>query len=210
MITLKAINKKYNKNVIFNQFDMQVESGVLTAIKGRIGTGKSTLLNIIAGLDSSYTGTCSIFGNIQPKNDRLLASYRLRHIGYIPQDYQLLEDLTCFDNVALPLKFLKETESARESKVRDIMEELQITHLRDKYPSEISGGQRQLISISRALVKKPSIIIGDEITGALDRITEEEVLTSLKYRQSKDSCIIIATHSQAVAEKCQRVIELDK
>lgn len=209
MIVLENIDKNYRKQKVFTKFNMTIESGEITAIKGKIGSGKSTLLKILAGLDTSYHGTCSIFGNLMVKNDKELANYRLQNIGYIPQDYQLLEHLTCFDNIALPLKFLKVSKSELKDKVIKIMKELKITHLKDKYPTEISGGQSQLVAIARALVKEPTIIIGDEPTGALDRKTEEIVLQCLRYRQSKHSCIVIATHSKAVAEKCHKIIELD-
>ncbi|HFR3771739.1 TPA: ABC transporter ATP-binding protein, partial [Streptococcus suis] len=136
---------------------MKIEPGEITAIRGKIGSGKSTLLRILAGLDTSYHGTCSIFGHLMIKNDKELAHYRLQNIGYIPQDYQLLDDLTCFDNIALPLKFLKVSKNESNNRVMNIMRELNITHLKDKYPVEISGGQSQLVSIARALVKEPAI-----------------------------------------------------
>ncbi|SDB07350.1 putative ABC transport system ATP-binding protein [Streptococcus henryi] len=208
MIILENISKTHCKQKLFIQLNMVIESGEMTAIKGRIGSGKTTLLKILTGLDTSYQGICSIFGNVMDKNDKELANYRLQNIGYIPQDYQLLEHLTCFDNIALPLKFLKISPNEQKVKVTNILNELKITHLKDKYPIEISGGQSQLVAIARALVKEPNIIIGDEPTGALDRTTEEEVLRCLKRRQSEKTCIVIATHSKAVAEKCQKIIEL--
>lgn len=208
MIELNAICKSYNRNILFDHFNLTIQPGVLTAIRGRVGSGKSTLLNILAGLDTRYDGTYSIFNQIQPKQRSLLTPYRLRHIGYIPQDIKLLDDLTCFDNIALPLKFLKVGEQQLQEMVNGVMEDFQISHLKDQYPTAISGGQRQLVSITRALVKKPSIIIGDELTGALDSTTEKMVLQQLNRRLSKETFVIIATHSQVLSEQCEKCIEL--
>lgn len=209
MIRLENISKSYGKQTLFSQLNLDIEPGELTAIKGRIGTGKSTLLKIMAGLETSYDGACFVFGQLASKDDKVLASYRLGHIGYIPQDYQLLESLNCFENIALPLAFLKESEVSQQTKVMRVMQELQISHLKDNYPLEISGGQRQLVAIARAMVKNPKMIIGDEPTGALDKKTEDHVLACLKRRQQKGACIVIATHSDAVAASCQKIISLE-
>lgn len=209
MITLENISKKHHNHKLFTQLNIKIKSSEMTAIKGRIGVGKTTLLKIISGLDKNYQGTCSIFGTVIPKKDKELANFRLEKIGYIPQDCKLIEDLTCFDNIALPLKFLKISKTEQTNKVNNIMSELEISHLKDKYPTEISGGQSQLVAIARALVKEPSIIIADEPTGSLDLKTEEKILRCFKKRECSNSCIIIATHSEEVAKKCQRVIKLE-
>ena len=209
MITLDYLTKNYPHHLLFQDLTMKIKPGELTAIQGRIGSGKTTLLKIIAGLDTSYQGTCSIGGKTYSKNDKILADFRLEHIGYIPQDIQLLEDVTCMENIALPLKFLKHSKSERIKKAKEIMKELGLTDLEEKYPKEISGGQKQMVAIARALAKSPTIILADEPTAGLDKATEEQVLQCLKHRQSEHTYIIIATHSKEVSEQCDQIIELD-
>lgn len=210
MIELENLSKSYHHYCLFDKLNLKIQPAVVTAIRGRVGTGKSTLLKIIAGLDTEYEGIYRLFDTIQPKQEKLLTPYRLKHIGYIPQGINLLNHLTCFENISLPLRFLHMPPQEREVMVNEIMDELQIGHLKTKYPGEISGGQNQLVSIARALVKKPAIIIGDELTGALDQESEEMVIHALKRRCSKETVIVVATHSQTLANKCQQIIELSQ
>ena len=128
--------------------------------------------------------------------------------GMITQDYQLLHDRTCFDNIALPLKCLKEKHKETRKRTDEVMEILGITGYRFKYPHSLSGGQCQQVAIARALVKYPEVLIADEPTGALDAVSEQYVLDSLKKVLDENCTIIIATHSDAVAQWCDRVVEI--
>jgi len=213
MIGLTNITKTYvdgNRKVeIFSSTDLQISQGELVAVKGRSGSGKSTLLRILAGLDWDYDGSYQFMGRTLVKNLTALADFRLKNIGIITQNYQLLPDKNCYENIALTLKGLHKNSTLIREKVEAIMKLLELSQYRNAYPIQLSGGQRQKIAIARAVVKSPTIFIADEPTGALDVQAEQEVLNSLRLALPNDCTMIIATHSDTVAQWCNRRIVIE-
>lgn len=212
MINLINISKNFsnenNSIKIFKNANLQINKGKLLAIKGRSGSGKSTLLKILAGLDNNYEGDYYFMDKKLSKNNVKLSDFRLKNIGIITQDYQLLPDKTCYENIALPLKILKKNKKVIKKKVDETMNFLGVSQYKNKYPDDLSGGQQQRVAIARAMIKSPKLLIADEPTGALDMESEQEVLHSLKFMISKECTVIIATHSNAVSQWCDYIAEI--
>lgn len=214
MIQLKGITKRFgggSKRAVCEVFcntDLHIESSSSVAIRGRSGSGKSTLLSILAGLDLNYTGDYYFKEMLLTKNREKMAAYRLKNIGIVTQNYRLLSDRHCYDNVAFPLRCLKLDEKTIRQKVHATMTLLDVLAFKDKYPQELSGGQCQRVAIARAIVKSPDILLADEPTGALDEESEYEVLKVLKFLLSKGQTLLVATHSDLVAQHCASVYEI--
>jgi len=211
MLDLKDISKTYTRKKgseqqIFKNLAFQITTEKLIAIKGRSGSGKSTLLNIIAGIDVDYDGNYSFKSKQMSKKMDELSDFRLSNIGIVTQSYHLLADRNVFENVAISLKCQnKFKKSAIKEKVHEVLSLLEITHLKDKNPEELSGGEAQRVAIARALVKDPSLILADEPTGALDEETEEMILEVFKKLADQGNTIIIVTHSDKVSSVCEAV-----
>lgn len=213
MIQLTNITKRFGvdkKDVceVFRDANFHIKKSSSVAIKGRSGSGKSTLLGILAGLDLNYTGAYYFRETILSKDRSKMAAYRLKHIGIVTQDYRLLSDRPCYDNVALPLRCLKLDKRTIHQQVQETMKLLDMFSFRDKYPEELSGGQRQKIAIARAIVKSPDILLADEPTGALDEESEIEILKVLDVLLSRGQTMLVATHSDLVAQHCTNVYEI--
>lgn len=215
MIQLTGITKQFGGGgskravcEVFRNADFHIESSSSVAIRGRSGSGKSTLLSILAGLDLNYTGDYYFNGMLLTKNREKMAAYRLKHIGIVTQNYRLLSDRHCYDNVAFPLRCLKLDEKTIRQKVYATMTLLGVLAFKDKYPQELSGGQCQRVAIARAIVKSPDILLADEPTGALDEESEYEVLKVLNLLLSKGQTLLVATHSDLVAQHCASVYEI--
>ena len=207
MIQLSNVSKQYNKGKyaickIFNGLNFDIEKGCSISITGRSGSGKSTLLRILAGLDIDFIGSYSYMGQRLCKNIDKMASFRMKSVGIVTQNYQLLLDRNCYDNVAFPLKCLKYDKKVIKEKVNTTIEMLNLTSLKYRYPQELSGGQCQRIAIARAIVKSPEILLADEPTGALDKASENEVLELFEMLIKQGQTIVIATHSDTVAKRC--------
>lgn len=209
MIELKDISKTYlikksHEQQIFKNLNFQITNENLIAIKGRSGSGKSTLLNLIAGIDLDYVGSYYFEGQQMTKKMDKLSDFRLKNIGIITQDYHLLTDRKVFDNIAISLNCQKKfNKSTIKEKVNEVLSLLEIAHLKNKYPEELSGGEAQRVAIARALVKKPRLILADEPTGALDEETEDIILTVFQKIATQGNKIIIVTHSDKVANICE-------
>lgn len=214
MIKLNLLSKKYDVKLqkldIFKEINLEIKKGKLVALKGRSGSGKSTLLRILAGIDITYSGEYYFLGKKLKKDRQYMADFRLKNIGIVTQNYELLMDKNCFENIALPLKLLKEDKSIIEKKVNEIMEKFDIEDLKYKYPKELSGGQCQLVAIARTIIKSPKLILADEPTGALDIKTERKVLNLLRNMLTSDTLILIATHSEYVSDFCDEILFIDE
>jgi ABC-type lipoprotein export system ATPase subunit len=213
MIQLSGITKQFGKSKdtvcrVFQDANLRIERGSSVAIKGRSGSGKSTLLNILAGLDLDYLGDYYYQGKKLEKDSDKIAAYRLKHIGIVTQNYRLLSDRTCYDNVAFPLKCLKKDNRDIHDKVEAIMTLLDVQMFKNRYPNELSGGQCQRIAIARAMVKSPDILLADEPTGALDEASEHDVLKVLDLLIGEGQTLVIATHSDLIAQYCKYRYEI--
>lgn len=214
MVAIKIIDlkKTYNdnnqKNIIFDNFSMEIESNKFVAIIGKSGCGKSTLLNILGGLDRPDYGTVIVNGkNIVNLSDDKLAQYRGEDIGFVFQDFNLIPVLSVYDNIVLPVKLTKN--KVDNNYINELMKMLQIYEKKDALPNTLSGGQKQRVAIARALSNNPSIILADEPTGNLDPETGEIVLKLFidgvkKYNRT----LVMVTHDMDIAKMADEVYSI--
>ncbi len=190
------------RNVSFS-----VEKGEYVAIMGESGSGKTTLLNMIALIDRPTSGQISLNGtNYVEIKEHAEALYRRQEIGFVFQEYQLLDNYTVKENIILPLVLSKWEKSAIENRLVEVAKGLNITPFLDHYPYEISGGQRQRTAIGRAMINKPTIILADEPTGALDSRATDELLTYFKKLNEQGQTILMVTHSIKAASRANRIL----
>jgi len=212
IVDAKQIKKMYGtKGNIFTALhgiDLTVREGEFVGIMGPSGAGKSTLLNILATIDQPTFGEILIDGtSILNMKEEQLSAFRRDNLGFIFQDYNLLDTLTVKDNILLPLALAKMNVQEIENRVNEISERFGIRSILDKYPYQISGGQKQRTAASRAMVSKPSLILADEPTGALDSKSATDLLESLQDLSQEDKAtILMVTHDAFAASYCQRVI----
>ena len=214
--TLKVENlKKYygTKNNItkaVNDLSLEVEEGEFVAIMGASGSGKTTLLNCISTIDEVTSGHIFIDGkDITELKEKELASFRRENLGFIFQDFNLLDTLTISENISLALIINKEDVNKVEKKVKNIVEKLGIEEILNKYPYEVSGGQKQRCACARALVNKPKLILADEPTGALDSKSSRMLLETMDEMNEKlNATILMVTHDSFSASFCKRVLFL--
>jgi putative ABC transport system ATP-binding protein len=199
VIEVKHLVKTYNgRYPVLNGISFSVNEGEFVMIYGKSGCGKTTLLNILGGLDRPTSGSVEIDGeNIADLSEDNLAHMRLRKIGFVFQDFNLLMDLTVKENVALPLKFSREKDGGC---VMAMLEELDIKHIANETANEISGGEAQRVAIARALVNEPKIILADEPTGNLDAENTANVMKMFGLvREDFGTTIVLATHDKELA-----------
>ncbi|MFB9768685.1 ABC transporter ATP-binding protein/permease [Lactiplantibacillus modestisalitolerans] len=212
-LELKDIHKAYylGKEAfpVLNGIDLTFERGELVAILGESGGGKSTLMNIIGGLDRQFEGQVLLQGKpLDHHQEKQMDRYRRETIGYIYQSYNLINHLSVLDNVLISLDMTQLNRSERDQRARDLLEQVGLTDQIKKYPNQLSGGQKQRVAIARALASDPQIIIADEPTGALDSQNTAEVLAILNQIASEGRLVICVTHSQAVADAGTRIVHL--
>lgn len=206
----KIYGEKDNQVTALRNINLKVEEGEFVAIVGTSGSGKSTCLNLIGGLDYPTRGQIFIknkeIGSLSRKE---LTIFRRRNIGFVFQNYSLMPVLNVYDNVALPVTFDR-GKHINQKYIEELLRELGIWEKRKKYPNELSGGQQQRVAIARALANKPSILLCDEPTGNLDSATTIEVMGLLKASCRKyNQTILMVTHNEAIAQTCDRVIHIE-
>ena len=191
---------------------LEVMAGEFVALMGPSGSGKSTLLNLIAGIDKPNAGTIHIGGiNIATLSEGELADWRAANVGFIFQFYNLLPVLSAFDNIELPLLLTGLSARQRHDRVAQVMHLVGLSDRADHYPGELSGGQQQRVAIARALVTDPTLIVADEPTGDLDRVTAEEVLGLLhQLVHELGKTIVMVTHDPKAAARAGRMVHLEK
>lgn len=204
----KVYGNKFNRQEVLKGIDLRVEKGEFVGIMGASGSGKTTLLNVLSSIDQLSDGEIEIEGQqFTGMKEKQLAEFRKRHLGFIFQEYNLLDTLTVKENVLLPLSIRKLSKRAALDKFKEIATELGIEQLADKYPGEISGGQKQRTSAARAFVHEPSLIFADEPTGALDSKSASDLLGKLNHMNVKHAAtIVMVTHDPVAASYCSRVI----
>lgn len=191
-----------------NRINLTVEKGEFVALMGPSGSGKTTLLNILSGIDSPTAGTISIANKELSKMDQdELALFRRRNLGFVFQEFNLLDSLTLKENVMLPMILEKQDSEFMENKVKEIMTRFGIYEIANKYPFNISGGQQQRVAVSRALVNDPSIIFADEPTGNLDSKSSKAIMECFeKINRDVGTTIVVVTHDVFAASYCNKVI----
>jgi len=213
MIKTKNLKKVFTTEEIettaLNKVNFVVKKGEFVAVMGPSGCGKSTLLNILGLLDNPSEGEYQFLGEeVSNYSERQRAHLRKANIGFVFQSFNLIDELTVYENVELPLLYVKTSSSERKKKVNDVLEQLQLIPRKSHFPQQLSGGQQQRVAVARALVVKPKLILADEPTGNLDSANGEEVMNLLTKLHESGTTIIMVTHSPAYAEYSQRVIHL--
>jgi bacitracin transport system ATP-binding protein len=204
----KNYGNKFNKQEVLKGLDLTIEKGEFVSIMGASGSGKTTLLNVLSSIDKASSGTIKIDGNeITKMKEKQLAEFRKHHLGFIFQEYNLLDTLTVKENILLPLSITRVSKKEADQKFQEVAKELGIYEMKDKYPNEISGGQKQRTSAARAFIHEPSIIFADEPTGALDSKSASDLLNKLsQLNQKRNATIVMVTHDAVAASFSSRVI----
>ena len=192
-----------------NEVSLEIKKGEFVAIMGPSGCGKSTLLNILGTLDSSTSGKYFFDGKeIDKMSESQLTSFRKGNIGFVFQNFNLIDELTVYENVELPLVYLNSKKSERKKKVMEVLERMNIAHRAGHFPQQLSGGQQQRVAIARAVVTDCPLILADEPTGNLDSTNGLEVMELLSELNRQGTTVVIVTHSQRDAKFAHRVIHL--
>ena len=213
MIKIYNLRKVYTTEEVettaLNNINVEIKDGEFVAIMGPSGCGKSTLLNILGLLDNPSDGEYH-FGEheVSRYTERERAKLRKGSIGFVFQSFNLIDELNVFENVELPLLYLKVPAAERKEKVEAVLERMNIMHRRNHFPQQLSGGQQQRVAIARAIVASPSVILADEPTGNLDSANGEEVMKLLSQLNDAGTTIIMVTHSPHDANYAHRVINL--
>lgn len=213
MIRLNNLRKLYTTEEVettaLNNVTMEVKEGEFVSIMGPSGCGKSTLLNILGMLDNPSDGEFYFLNTEVSKfSERQRANLRKSNIGFVFQSFNLIDELTVYENVELPLIYLGTSSGDRKKRVEAVLERMQIMHRRNHFPQQLSGGQQQRVAVARALVGNPKLILADEPTGNLDSRNGDEVMNMLTQLNEGGTTIIMVTHSPSYADYCQRVIHL--
>ncbi|WP_454052504.1 ABC transporter ATP-binding protein [Clostridium sp. Marseille-Q7071] len=212
VLTVKNVEKVYgsrgNVYTALNDISLEVREGEFVGVMGPSGAGKSTLLNIISTIDKPSSGIVSVDGDdITKMNEDKLSSFRRDKLGFIFQDFNLLDTLTVKENIILPLALSKVNVREIESRLKSIAQTLGIADILKKYPYEISGGQKQRAAAARAIITSPKLVLADEPTGALDSKSATELLQCLSDLNEKNNAtIMMVTHDAFSASYCQRIL----
>lgn len=192
-----------------NNVNIQIEQGEFVSIMGPSGCGKSTLLNVLGLLDNPTDGEYYFLDHeVSKYTERQRANLRKENIGFVFQSFNLIDELTVFENVELPLLYLKYSSGDRKKKVDQVLENMNIMHRANHFPQQLSGGQQQRVAVSRAIVGSPKMILADEPTGNLDSAHGDEVMNILTHLNEAGTTIVMVTHSPTYAEYGNRIIHL--
>jgi putative ABC transport system ATP-binding protein len=213
MIETKQLVKIFRTDEIettaLNKVDLTIQDGEFVAVMGPSGCGKSTLLNIVGLLDNPTSGSLIFDGqDVANFKEKKRTNLRKGNIGFVFQSFNLIDELNVYENVELPLLYLKVPASERKKKVEEVLERMKMTHRKKHFPQQLSGGQQQRVAVARALVPNPKIILADEPTGNLDSANGEDVMGLLKELNDDGTTIIMVTHSPSDAEYAKRIVHL--
>lgn len=213
MIKISNIEKFYHTEELeitaLNKLSIEVEEGEFVAVMGPSGCGKSTLLNILGFLDDADSGSYVFNGTeVSHFSERKRADLRKQNVGFLFQNFNLIDDLTIFENVELPMIYTGLSASARAKRTDDMLDRMHITERRKSYPQQLSGGQQQRVALARAVVNKPKLILADEPTANLDHDNGKEVMELLDELNKEGTTIIMVTHKEDDAQYGHRVIRM--
>jgi putative ABC transport system ATP-binding protein len=213
MLKVEHLNKVFRteeiETIALNDVSFEIAQGEFLAIMGPSGCGKSTLLNILGLLDNPTSGKYELLGKevgSLKEKDRTL--YRKGNIGFVFQSFNLIDELSVYENVELPLIYLKVKASERKERVNEILKRMNISHRAKHFPQQLSGGQQQRVAIARAVVANPKLILADEPTGNLDSTNGKEVMDLLTELNKEGTTVIMVTHSMRDSGYAQRVLNL--
>lgn len=213
MIKLTNLNRVFRtqdvETTALNDINLTVNEGEFVAIMGPSGCGKSTLLSILGMLDSPSSGQFEFSGtDIAGYSEKQLSQLRKASIGFVFQSFNLIDELTVFENVELPLQYQNISKSERKQRVEQILKRVAIDHRADHLPQQLSGGQQQRVAVARALVINPKLILADEPTGNLDSKNGEEVMAMLRELNREGTTVIMVTHSEKEGSYADRLVRL--
>lgn len=213
MIRTSNLTKVYRTDEVetlaLNNVNVHVQEGEFVAVMGPSGCGKSTLLNVLGLLDNPSEGEYHFNGHeVSGYKERQRTNLRKSNIGFIFQSFNLIDELTVYENVELPLLYIKMPASERKQRVNNILDRMKIAHRAKHFPQQLSGGQQQRVAVARAVVTDPKLILADEPTGNLDSANGEEVMNMLTQLNSEGTTIVMVTHSPTDAEYAHRIIQL--
>ena len=213
MIRINSLSKVFRTDEVettaLNNVEFNVKQGEFVAIMGPSGCGKSTLLNILGLLDTPSNGQFNFMDkDVSKYKERQLTDLRKGNIGFIFQSFNLMDELNVFENVEMPLLYLRMSPKERNIKVDEVLERIQISHRKHHFPQQLSGGQQQRVAVARAVVANPKLILADEPTGNLDSANGEEVLKLLETLNNEGTTIVMVTHSPTHAERAHRIVQL--
>ena len=213
MIEVKNLSKVFTTEEIettaLDGVSFEIKDGEFVAIMGPSGCGKSTLLNILGLLDNPSSGSYKLLGlEVGGLKEKERTKFRKGNIGFVVQSFNLIDELSVYENIELPLRYMNVPSSERKAKVEDIMKRMNISHRAQHFPQQLSGGQQQRVAIARAVVASPKLILADEPTGNLDSKNGKEVMELLCELNREGTTIVMVTHSQKDAAMAQRTIDL--
>ena len=209
MIDAININVKFGKRQILKDLNLKVKKGEYISIIGKSGAGKSTLLNVISTLEKEYSGNVFYENkDIRHYNDFEISNLRNKKIGFIFQNFNLLEDFTVIENIMLPARLTKIDEIKLKEKALGLIKKFELDLTKNQYPNELSGGEKQRVAIARALINKPEIIFADEPTGNLDSKMSIEISNILSKLNQEGQTIVMVTHNEELAKSSNKIFEL--
>jgi len=213
MIRTRDLQKVYTTEEVettaLDSVNIEIQGGEFVAIMGPSGCGKSTLLNVLGLLDNPSAGEYFLLDQeVAGYSERQRANLRKANIGFVFQSFNLIDELTVYENVELPLLYLGMSAGERKEQVGEALDQMDITHRKTHFPQQLSGGQQQRVAVARAVVARPKIILADEPTGNLDSKNGDEVMSLLSGLNESGTTIAMVTHSPAYAEYAHRVIHL--
>jgi putative ABC transport system ATP-binding protein len=213
MIKTQNLKKIYTTEEVettaLNQVSFEVKEGEFVAIMGPSGCGKSTLLNLLGLLDNPTGGEYYFLDQeVANYSERQRAQLRKHNIGFVFQSFNLIDELTVYENVELPLLYLKYSGAERKQRVEESLKQMEIAHRRNHFPQQLSGGQQQRVAVARAIVGRPKLILADEPTGNLDSAHGDEVMKILEELNEIGTTIVMVTHSPMYAEYSHRIVHL--
>ena len=213
LLEVKSVKKVYtsrfggNKVIALNNVNFSVDHGEYVAIMGESGAGKTTLLNLLATLDKASEGQILLNGkDLSQMNEKEAANFRRKHLGFVFQDFNLLDTFSLRDNIFLPLVLSGKNHKEYDALLEPIAKQLHITDILDKFPYEVSGGQKQRAAVARALITNPKLILADEPTGALDSKAASALLSVFGEINAEGQTILMVTHSAQAASHASRVL----
>ena len=213
MITLRNLEKfyegGYGRTYVLRRITAEIREGEFVTIMGPSGAGKSTLLSILGMLDGAWTGEFEFLGHlVHQMKPKVRVELNKKYIGFVFQSYHLIDNLTVYENLDIPLSYRNVKSSERTAIVADILDRFQIVGKKDLYPNQLSGGQQQLVGVARAVIANPQVILADEPTGNLHSAQGKEIMELFKKLNAEGTTIVQVTHSEANAAYSDRVIQL--
>jgi putative ABC transport system ATP-binding protein len=188
-----------SKVEVLRDVNLEVFSGEFVAVCGASGTGKTTLLNLVSGIDKPTSGTISVFGeDLTEKDEDYLSDFRCNKIGFVFQSYNLVSTLTVAENIAFPMEWSRKSAREIEERVSELLETLGIQHRENHFPAQLSGGEQQRVALARALANDPPLFLADEPTGNLDAVNAQKIIDILHMLKGKGKTVIVSTHDERI------------